>query len=122
MRNNRGYTLIELMTAVAVLAVLAAIALPAYRGYVQTSREGALLSSIATIEIFQEDFRLRTGNYQPGVYNGGPDANLTVLGWQPEANDGTTYTITVAGATYDVTATDRVGTTVCRQFPAKIAC
>ena len=122
MRNNRGYTLIELMTTVAILALLTALALPAYNGYVRTSREGALLNSIATIEVFQADYRLRTGNYQPGVFNGGPDADLTVLGWQPEANDGTTYTITVAGATYDVTATDRAGTTVCRQFPARIAC
>jgi type IV pilus assembly protein PilE len=120
--RNRGFTLIELMTTVAILAVLTAIALPAYRGYVQTSREGTLINNIATIEVFQEDYRLRTGNYQPGVYNGAPDANLTVLGWQPQDNDGTTYTITVAGATYSVTATDRTGTTVCRQFPARIAC
>jgi type IV pilus assembly protein PilE len=121
--RNRGFTLIELMTVVAVLAVLAAIALPAYNGYIQTSRQGALIDSIATIEVFQEDFRLRTGNYQAGTYAGGsPDAGLEALGWQPEADDGTTYTITVAGATYDVTATDRAGTTVCRRFPAKVPC
>jgi type IV pilus assembly protein PilE len=122
MRAARGFTLIELMTVVAILAVLAAIALPLYSGYVRNSREGALVSNIATIEVFEEDFRLRTGNYQPSAYDGGPDADLTLLGWQPQADDGTTYTITVAGATYDVTATDTTGVTVCRTYPAKTPC
>jgi prepilin-type N-terminal cleavage/methylation domain-containing protein len=120
--RNRGFTLIEMMTVVAVLAILAAIALPLYNGYIKTSREGVLLSSIATIEVFEEDFRLRTGAYQAGAFAGGPDAGLTTLGWTPESDDGTTYTITVAGLTYDVTATDTVGTTVCRRFPAKVPC
>jgi type IV pilus assembly protein PilE len=120
--RERGFTLVELMTTVAILAVLSAFALPAYRGYVQTSREGALIDSIATIEVFQEDFRLRTGAYQPGVFNAGPDANLLTLGWRPQSDDGTVYTITVAGNVYQVQATDRTGTTVCRVFPAKVAC
>jgi type IV pilus assembly protein PilE len=117
-----GYTLIEIMVVVAIIAIIAAFALPLYSGYIQTGRVGALVNNIATIEVFQEDYRLRTGAYQAGVYNAGPDANLQLLGWQPQNNDGTIYTITVAGLTYDVTATDNAGTTVCRRFPAKVAC
>lgn len=117
-----GYTLIELMIVVAVMAIVAAVALPMYTGYIQTGRVGKLVESIATIEVFQEDYRLRTGAYQPGVYNAGPDANLLTLGWQPQDDDGTVYTITVAGNTYDVQAVDRTGTTVCRRFPARVAC
>jgi type IV pilus assembly protein PilE len=117
-----GYTLIEIMVVVAMIAILAAIALPMYTGYIQTARVGALIDNIATIEVFQEDYRLRTGTYQSGVYNAGPNANLLLLGWQPQSDDGATYTITVAGNTYDVTATDTAGTTVCRRFPAKIPC
>jgi type IV pilus assembly protein PilE len=120
--RSQGFTLIELMTVVAIIALLAAIGLPLYNGYIKTSREGALINNIATVEVFEEDYRLRTGTYQPGVYNGAADANLQLLGWQPQSDDGTTYTITVAGNTYDVTATDTVGTTVCRRFPAKIPC
>lgn len=117
-----GFTLVELMIVVAIMAIIAAVAMPAYRGYIQSSRVGALINNIATIEVFQEDFRLRTGAYQAGVFNAVPDAALLVLGWQPQSNDGTVYTITVAGATYDVVAVDTAGTTVCRRFPAKIAC
>ena len=119
-----GFTLIELMIAVGVIAVLAALALPAYNGYIKTSREGALISNIATMEVFEEDYRLRTGNYIAGSFDGTTaDANMQTLGWQPQDADGTVYNIVVvAGPSYKVTATDKSGTTVCRQFPAKIPC
>jgi type IV pilus assembly protein PilE len=121
-KNQSGWTLIELMVAVGVIAVLSALAIPAYQGYVSTSRIGALVNNVATIEVFEEDYRLRNGVYQPGVFNGGPDADLQLLGWRPQDNDGTVYSIVLAGTSYRVTATDRVGTTVCRQFPEKIDC
>ena len=120
--RQSGYTLIEMMVAVAIIALLAAIAIPLYNGYLETSRQGALINNISTIEVFEEDFRLQNGTYQAGVWNAGADANLTALGWQPQDDDGTVYTITVAGNTYKVTATDKVGTTVCRIFPARTDC
>jgi type IV pilus assembly protein PilE len=119
--RQSGFTLVELMVAVTVLAVIAAIALPLYNGYVETAREGVLVNNIATIEVFEEDFRLRNGSYQAGVFNGAPDANLQALGWRPQDNDGTVYTIVLSGGSYEVTAV-RDGTTVCRRFPERVPC
>ena len=119
--RHNGFTLIELMIAVAIIAIISAIALPMYRNYIQTSQTGVLVNNIASIEVFQEDFRLRTGAFLTTAAN--VAAITAAIGWQPQSNNGTTYTIAAGpGGSYQVTATSPTGIVVCRRFPDKVAC
>jgi len=119
--RQSGFTLVELMVTVAIIALLAAVAMPMYNEYISTSREGVLVTNISTIEVFQEDFRLRTGNYL--LVAADMAAIEAAIGWEPRADDGTTYSIADGGGgSYQVTATDNAGTTVCIEFPEKTRC
>ncbi len=124
-RQNRqsGFTLIELMIAVAIIAVLASIALPLYSGYIQTSREGALTHDINTIRVFEEDYKLRKGTYLGGNYTGGAaDASLAPLGWDPQKDDVDFAVVANADVSYQVTATDDTGVSLCLEFPSGNSC
>lgn len=120
-----GFSLVELMVAIAVLGIIAAVSVPLYRGYVESAAKGALINDVATMEVFQEDVMLRTGTYAEGTYDAGAgETSLTLaIGWQPRADTAAVYVVEAATASsYRVTATDAQGRSVCRIMPARTPC
>lgn len=120
-----GFSLVELLIAVAVIVVIAAIGIPLYRGYVDTAGESVLMSQMAAMAVFQEDTRLRTGAYGAGSFDRARGINTltAAIGWQPSAGDDTVYVVAAdGGASWMVTARARDGPALCRAFPANAPC
>ena len=55
-RNSAGFTLIELMVVVVIVAILATIALPSYQDYVMRSRIAEAVSALAAKRTSVEQF------------------------------------------------------------------
>ncbi|MFN3699747.1 MAG: type II secretion system protein, partial [Dictyoglomus sp.] len=79
MRREKGFTLIELMVVIVIIAILAAVALPNFMGATERARESAVRSAIKTIQTALEMYAtdnqgyypsnitdLQSGNYLPG--------------------------------------------------------
>jgi prepilin-type N-terminal cleavage/methylation domain-containing protein len=60
-QRQQGFTLIEIMLAVAILAIIAAIAIPAYRGYISEARIGTVIKDIRQMELILNDLAMDAG-------------------------------------------------------------
>ena len=54
MRKQSGFTLIELMITVVVVAILAAIAVPSYRDYILRGKVAEATSTLSTLRLGME--------------------------------------------------------------------
>jgi type IV pilus assembly protein PilE len=87
------------MIVVAILAIIATIAIPAYNGYITESRLGAARANADSLRVYLEDYFIDNGTYaiggSPATYD---KAQLdTNFGWTPDGDKGL--------YSYEVTAT-----------------
>ncbi|MDQ3621733.1 MAG: type II secretion system major pseudopilin GspG [Verrucomicrobiota bacterium] len=70
--RRRGFTLVEMLLVLVILAVLAAIVIPKFSGRSQQAKMTAAQSQISSMEMALDSFEVDTGYYPKG--SGGLDA------------------------------------------------
>ena len=102
MKKIRGFTLIELMVVVIVIAILAAIAIPSYLNQTRKARRNAAKDILQQVALLEERYRADNSGYLAAPSSA--STNWRSLGAYP----GSTYydfAVTVAAATSVAPAT-----------------
>lgn len=121
-QRQSGFSLIELMIAVAIIGIVAAVATPLYTDYIETSKKAVLTQNIQALRLMEEEARLSQGAYQAGTFDpANPNAAgglKETIAWNPGPdNDGITYVVDQVTATsFRVTASYADGVQVQRTF------
>ncbi len=114
MHKQHGFTLIELMIAMAVMAILAAVAMPAYNDYVRRGMLVEATNNLSDMRVRMEQFYQDNRTYAGGGLNGCGIA-------APPAGDARYFTYTCAldttvgaapGQSYRITATGNASSNV----------
>lgn len=97
-RSVRGFTLIELVIVLTVVAILAAVAVPGYQSQMRASRRAEAREALMRIQAAQERWRSSNASYA---------ATVAAIGQPATSADGN-YALSVSGASatgYTATAT-----------------
>ena len=109
MKRSRGFTLIELMIVIGIVAILAAIAIPSYTDYVRRGRITEAVSTLAGMRVKMEQYFQDNRSYA-GACQLAPPLTIANL---PAATPFWTYACVVPLPNqFTMTATGAVGSTV----------
>jgi type IV pilus assembly protein PilE len=119
-KASHGFTLVEVMIVVAIVAILGAISIPVYNNYVETAQGAAARANVESLRLALENHFLDNRTYVAGdwIPSGANTLETGALGWHPDGDD-SNYNYNVAvGPTgsiansYVITVTDRNNTSV----------
>lgn len=101
--HSKGITLIELMIAVAIVAILAAVAYPSYSRYMLTSHRTEAQAALVRVSNLEERYFMDNNSYG-SLFDLGLTATSAATSLVTE-NGYYTLRSVVSGATYTLTAT-----------------
>lgn len=99
MKRNKGFTMIELMIVVAIVAILASVAMPMYGSYVQRGKIAEATTNLSGLRVSMEQYYQDNRTYLNGAACGvtmpaSPAVKYFTFACAGTAN---TYTITATG-------------------------
>jgi type IV pilus assembly protein PilE len=103
-KSVKGFTLLELLVALAIVGILASIALPSYSSAMQNTRRSVAMAELQSLTLFMERVYGENMSYAPG--GSAPTLPFTV---SPKTGGDEFYDLTVASSatTYTLTATPK---------------
>lgn len=113
--SMRGFTLMELMIAVAIIGILSAIAYPSYTDYVRKARRAEAKSMLQEIQLLQEKYRANNSAYGT-LTNLNWTKTLTYYDLTIDNNDTATYQIKATAKTGSSQIDDKQGSTECKNL------
>lgn len=95
-----GFTLIELMIAIVVVAILMSIAIPAYQDYVRRGRINAALAELSQSRVSLEQYYADNRSYAAsGTTCGATPSTVDYFTLACTASGSTSYTLSATGTT-----------------------
>jgi type IV pilus assembly protein PilE len=121
MRTSRGFTLIELMIVVAIIALLAAVGYPSYRTHVAKGQRSAGQQFLADISQRQEQYLLDRRQYATAYGTGASGLGLTLPnGIKYDAPDFTGVNNGTTPPTYTICMSPAAGSTLAARSDGRL--
>ena len=102
---SRGFTLLEVLVAMALVAILAAIALPTYQTFITKSRARSASADLMSLSTDLENTFQRTLTYPTLTTTTTANTVAATVGWSPAEDDFFTYKIASSATAYTLSAT-----------------
>lgn len=87
--SSSGFSLIELLITLAIIAILASITIPSYSGFIEKSRRGDAITALLQVQMLQERWRADHPQYATG---------LATMGWTRTTTKGNYYQLRIQQA------------------------